>query len=131
MKNPITFVKDEIKDIDSTANDEMIERKIKQIQARKERKEKRKQDRKAKNTQNASAADNNSLNNKAKADIKVIAIGDTVRIKGLESIGKVESLEGKMATVIFGDMRTKMRADRLEHAIIDKKKEKDLKQVLS
>ena len=28
-----------------------------------------------------------------------------------------------MATVIFGDMRTKMRADRLEHATIDKKKE--------
>ena len=123
IREEFTSFKDEIKDIDSTANDEMIERKIRQIQARKERKEKRKQDRKAKNTQNASAADNNSLNNKAKADIKVIAIGDTVRIKGLESIGKVESLEGKMATVIFGDMRTKMRADRLEHATIDKKKE--------
>ena len=123
IREEFTSFKDEIKDIDSTANDEMIERKIRQIQARKERKEKRKQDRKAKNTQNTSAADNNSLNNKAKADNKVIAIGDTVRIKGLESIGKVESLEGKMATVIFGDMRTKMRADRLEHATIDKKKE--------
>ena len=31
-------------------------------------------------------------------------------------MGKVEAVDGKMATVIFGDMRTKMRADRLEHA---------------
>ena len=30
-------------------------------------------------------------------------------------MGKVEAVDGKMATVIFGDMRTKMRADRLEH----------------
>jgi DNA mismatch repair protein MutS2 len=45
-----------------------------------------------------------------------LKVGDTVRIKGLSSIGKVESIDGKMATVIFGDMRTKMRAERLEHA---------------
>ena len=42
--------------------------------------------------------------------------GDTVRIKGLTSIGTIESIDGKMATVIFGGMKTKMRADRLEHA---------------
>ena len=45
-----------------------------------------------------------------------MAPGDTVRIKGLTSVGRVEAVDGKMATVIFGDMRTKMRADRLEHA---------------
>ena len=39
-----------------------------------------------------------------------------MRIKGLTSVGKVESIDGKMATVIFGDMRTKMRAERLERA---------------
>ena len=48
-----------------------------------------------------------------KADI---AVGDTVRIKGLQSVGKVESIDGKMATVIFGGMRTKMRVERLEPA---------------
>jgi DNA mismatch repair protein MutS2 len=39
-----------------------------------------------------------------------------VRIKGLSTVGQIERIDGKMATVIFGDMRTKMRADRLEHA---------------
>ncbi|MBQ2179046.1 MAG: Smr/MutS family protein, partial [Prevotella sp.] len=31
-------------------------------------------------------------------------------------VGEVESTDGKMAVVIFGGMKTKMRADRLEHA---------------
>ena len=49
-----------------------------------------------------------------------IAPGDTVRIKGLTSVGEVESTDGKMAVVIFGGMKTKMRADRLEHAELTK-----------
>ena len=43
-------------------------------------------------------------------------MGSTVRIKGLTSIGKIEKIDGKQATVIFGDMRTKMRLERLEPA---------------
>lgn len=46
-----------------------------------------------------------------------------MRIKGLTSVGRIESTDGKMATVIFGDMRTKMRADRLERAEMPKKEE--------
>ena len=84
---------------------------------RKERREKRRQEKLSKKEEGAksqeSAAAANAELEKLKAQIKV---GDTVRIKGLTSIGKVESVDGKMATVIFGDMKTKMRADRLEHA---------------
>ena len=43
-----------------------------------------------------------------------------MRIKGLTSVGEVESTDGKMAVVIFGGMKTKMRADRLEHAELTK-----------
>jgi len=46
----------------------------------------------------------------------LLSVGDTVRIKGLTTVGTIESICGKMATVIFGDIRTKMRSDRLEHA---------------
>lgn len=38
-------------------------------------------------------------------------------------MGRIESTDGKMATVIFGDMRTKMRADRLERTEMPKKEE--------
>ena len=105
--------KDEIDEIDTTTNDEKIANKIKQIQERKQRHEKRK-----KNKAEKSLKSENSVIptvSKPKESLP-LHIGDTVRIKGLTSVGKVESLEGKTASVIFGDMRTKMRTDRLEHA---------------
>ncbi len=40
--------------------------------------------------------------------------GDSVRIKGLTSVGTIESVDGKMALVIFGGMKTMMRLERLE-----------------
>ena len=43
-----------------------------------------------------------------------------MRIKGLTTVGLIESLQGKMATVVFGDMRTKLRTERLEHAALPK-----------
>lgn len=43
-------------------------------------------------------------------------VGETVRIKGTTSVGRIESIDGKMATAVFGGMRTKMRAERLERA---------------
>ena len=41
--------------------------------------------------------------------------GDTVRMRGLTTVGRVESVEGKEATVVFGDVRTKVKTSRLEH----------------
>lgn len=46
-----------------------------------------------------------------------VAVGDSVRIRGTKTVGTVESIQGKMATVVFsGGMRSKVKADRLEHA---------------
>lgn len=115
-------------DIDTTADDEMVARKIRQIQARQER---RKQKKARTNAQKAGdggaqpqvqGGTSSSVNGDRGASLS-LQPGDTVRIKGLTSVGKIESLDGKMATVIFGDMRTKMRADRLERAEMPKKEE--------
>ena len=47
-----------------------------------------------------------------------------MRIKGLTTVGKIESIDGKNATVIFGDMRTKMPSLRLEYVDdVESKKE--------
>ena len=40
--------------------------------------------------------------------------GDTVRIKGTASTGTIERIDGQMASVLFGGMRTRLRTDRLE-----------------
>lgn len=103
----------EIQDIDTKAEDEKIARKIAQIKARKERHAKR-QAEKGKKQQLVQSIDAKPLAiEAAKEDMTV---GMEVRIKGLTTIGRIENIAGKMATVIFGDMRTKMRLERLEKA---------------
>ena len=112
-----------MKDIDTAANDEMIARKMRQIQERKARREKRKKDReseKPKISNEKLTINNENTAGQANASLSP---GDTVRIKGLTTVGKIESIDGKMATVIFGDMRTKMRSDRLERAEKPKQEE--------
>ena len=118
LREEIKAFEDEVSKFDSTANDEAIARKIAQIQARRERKAQKKKDAAANpqvKTDNKTVAEPKA---ESKTSIKVFAAGDTVRIKGTKSVGQIDSLDsnGKMAVVIFGDMRTKMRTERLEHA---------------
>ena len=119
LREDIKAFEAEVSEFDSTANDEAIARKIAQIQARRERKAQKKKD--AAENKQGNKSDNQIVTEtktESKASAKVFAEGDTVRIKGTKSIGKIDSLDGngKMAVVIFGDMRTKMRTERLEHA---------------
>ena len=118
LREDIKAFEAEVNEFDSTANDEAIARKIAQIQARRERKAQKKKDAAA-NPQNLT--DNKAVSEtktESKASGKAFAEGDSVRIKGTKSVGRIDSIDsnGKMAVVIFGDMRTKMRTERLEHA---------------
>ncbi len=113
-REELNTFKEELDTIDTRANDEMIEKKIRQLQERKERREKRKAEKLARKEERGEKNENTSASNSQ------LKVGDTVRIKGLTSVGTIESIEGKMATVIFGGMKTKMRAERLEHAEMPK-----------
>ena len=117
VREELNAFKEEISDIDTRESDEQIARKIRQLQERKERREKRKAEKQKKEEagkRKEDAALASAQGSSAKdAQFKP---GDTVRIKGLTSVGRLESIDGKMATVIFGDMKTKMRAERLERA---------------
>ena len=117
VREELNAFKEEISDIDTRESDEQIARKIRQLQERKERREKRKAEKQKKEEagkRKEDAALASAQGSSAKdAQLKP---GDTVRIKGLTSVGRLESIDGKMATVIFGDMKTKMRAERLERA---------------
>jgi len=123
-REELNTFKDEVAEIDTKANDEVIARKIRQIQERKDRREKRKAE-KIKNEENEKLKKGENANaSTSKLSISPLSVGDNVRIKGLTSVGTIESLDGKMATVIFGGMRTKMRAERLEHAEAPKQQDK-------
>ena len=117
-REELNAFKEEVAEIDTRANDELIARKIQQIQERKERREKRKAEKLAKKEQGGTSSENApaAANSSFFTLHSSLQKGDTVRIKGLTSVGTIESLDGKMATVIFGGMKTKMRAERLEHA---------------
>ena len=123
IREELNAFKQEISEVDTTQNDEMIARKIKQIQERKARKEKRKAEKEEKRkTEIVNTTPGNAVTAPS-ADKTALKVGDTVRIKGLTTVGKIESVDGKMATVIFGEMRTKMRSERLEHADAPKKEQ--------
>lgn len=107
-----------VDETDAAAGDEMIARKMRQIEERRARREKRKREKQEQKSGNVVSAP------KPRKDAPLQA-GETVRIKGLTTVGTIEQTDGKMATVIFGDMRTKMRNDRLERA--DKPKQTEVR----
>ena len=119
-REELNTFKEEVAEIDTRENDELIARKIRQIQERKERREKRKAEKLAKKEEGASTNTTVTAGSQPTNSAPQLKVGDTVRIKGLQSVGTIESIDGKMATVIFGGMKTKMRAERLEHAQLPK-----------
>ncbi len=94
-----------------------FQKKIEQIQRRKERHEKRKQE---KEKQKSVLETQRKAQTAARQTNDLLAVGDKVCIKGLTSVGVIDSIEGDMCTVIFGDMRTKLRLSRLDR--VDPKK---------
>jgi len=115
IREEMEAFKQEVEGIDSQANDELIERKMRQLQERKERKEKKRNERQKAKSEEPGASQG-SQGVAAETHSVSFKPGSTVRIKGLTSIGTIESIDGKQATIIFGSMRTKMRLDRLELA---------------
>lgn len=117
VREELNEFKQQVQEIDTREKDELIERKMRQILERRERKEKRRQEKKEQAAHpQPSASGIQRPTPSASASQVPIHAGDTVRIKGLNTIGKVESISGKNAVVIMGDMKTKMKVDQLEHA---------------
>ena len=114
IREELSDFKQGVEEISPEATDELVSKKIRQIEQRRERREQRKKERAKK--PGATPAKPQAAENKPTP----FAIGDSVRIKGLTTVGLIESLQGKMATVVFGDMRTKLRTERLEHAALPK-----------
>ena len=120
LRDSLKDFKEGISDMDKQAEDDKIARKMAQILRRKENKKNRKKGDPSSSGQdkdNTSAATTPST---ASAPLKE---DDTVRIKGTTSVGKIESIQGKNATVIFGDLRSTTSLKKLEHATAPKREE--------
>ncbi len=113
LREELNAFKADVGEIDTKSTDELIEKKMRQIMERKERREKRKHEKKV----SAAAKPSVQTPVQPQAETKAMPfnIGDTVRMKGLTTVGSVEKIDGKTATVVFGGIRTKVATGRLEH----------------
>ena len=94
-------------------SEEDFAKRLQKMEERKARKEKRKAE---KNEQQKAVSE--KLAERAKASMndanRPLEKGDTVRIKGTNSIGEIEAIQGKQVTVIFGGLRSKVKLEQLE-----------------
>ena len=117
LRDSLKDFKEGIADIDKQAEDDRIARKMAQILRRKENKKNRKA------ASNSPKEEKTAEGASPTASLSPLKEGDTVRIKGTTTVGKIESIQGKNATVIFGDLRSTTALKKLEHAVPPKKEE--------
>ena len=116
LREELNAFKEDVSEIDTKSADDLIEKKMRQIMERKERREKRKKEKKE-NAGKLTTIGTKLPTPSASADQQTFAVGDTVRMRGLTTVGTVETVQGKEATVVFGDVRTKVKTSRLEHTV--------------
>lgn len=94
----------QVEEADKAAMEEKIARKMDRLREKQERRKERKE------------RQGNEPSVQPVVKVKPIGAGDYVRIKGQTSVGQVMELNGKNAVVMFGLMKTNVKADRLERA---------------
>lgn len=114
LREELNAFKEDVNEIDTKSADDLIEKKMRQIMERKERREKRKKEKKE-NAGKPTTIGTKPPQPTSASEQQTFSVGDTVRMRGLTTVGTIESLQGKEATVVFGDVRTKVKASRLEH----------------
>ena len=104
------------------ADDDAIARKMEKIRRRQERKLRSS---KANNDNGDSPSDSHKANSgHDTSDAVPLSTGSWVRIKGQSSVGRLEHIDGKRATVVFGMMRTMVDSSRLVAALPPKDDER-------
>lgn len=94
----------QVEEADKAAMEEKIALKMDRLREKQERRKERKE------------RQGNEPSVQPVVKVKPIGAGDYVRIKGQTSVGQVMELNGKNAVVMFGLMKTNVKADRLERA---------------
>ena len=97
-------MKNKLKEEEEKTLDDEITRKMEQLRER----QKRKRDKKAQKKKEVAP--------QKSVEEKPISVGDNVRIKGQNGIGKVVELNDKNAVVIFGMLKTTVKTDKLERS---------------
>ncbi|RHH48686.1 endonuclease MutS2 [Phocaeicola plebeius] len=101
-RQELTDFKQQVENLEKAALEEKIARKMEKLREKQERKK----DKKAKQA--------NAPETPVAPKVRPIEAGDYVRIKGQTSVGQVMEISEKNAVVMFGLMKTNVKAERLE-----------------
>ena len=107
VRQDLADFRKQVNEIDTESSEDMIARKIEQLRQRQERKQERKKQKSKKAAEMSKAIEK---------ETKPVETGDYVRIKGQKAVGQVIEINGKNAVVLFGQMKTNVTVDRLEHS---------------
>ncbi len=123
VRDELSAYREEIATAEQQAKEDMISRKMRQLEERRKRKEERRNKK-----SNAPAAEGNAAETACalhSKEIKItpsmatggtIGVGSSVRIKGQNAVGTVDEINGTRASVLFGMMRTLVDVKKLEAA---------------
>ncbi len=132
IRSELNEFRNQLEEATRSDYDELIERKMRQIQERKKRQEDRRRDKNEKALREAQRpAIGNLLSalGAAPQNTDGLVIGMPVKIIGTTAIGTVEKINGKRITVQFGMVRSVMDATKLTPAKPEKKEQKQAFQV--
>lgn len=117
IRQDLADFKNEVRDINTDLADEKIRRQMEKLVARR----KRKQEKAEKNGANASGATGNpsssatpQLSAGSTSKKVELATGSYVRLKGQSTIGQIQKINGNEASVVFGQITTNVKLNRLE-----------------
>ncbi|MGN0222205.1 MAG: endonuclease MutS2 [Prevotella sp.] len=122
MREELKEFKQEVLQIDTKAQDELIEKKMRQILERRQRKEQRKKE----GAQKAVVASAKSSEPKVHASKGEVVCGSYARIKGVNTVGRVEQIQGGEAVLVAGDVRTRVKLKMLEPADAPRKEKQSI-----
>ncbi len=116
IRQDLADFKQGIREIDPNIADEKIRRQMEKLVARRKRKE----ERKSKGTDKKSNL-NAQTTCQTAAPVQALKNGSFVRLKGQDTVGQIQKINGNEATIIFGHITTNVKLNRLEPAEAPKK----------
>lgn len=121
VRRELDDFKEALERVDRQHEEDKITRKMKQLQERKNRQEERR-NKKASDAGKAREEEIRKAEEEARRT-RPLEAGDTVRIQGQTTVGRIEEIDRQTAIVTFGQMRTSVRINRLERAETPVRKE--------
>ena len=122
IREELKEFKEEVLQIDTKAKDELIEKKMRQILERRQRREQRKNEA----AQKAMTVSAKSSEPKVQTSKGEVTCGSYARMKGVNTVGRVEQIQGNNAVLVCGDVRTRVKLKMLEPADAPRQEKKSI-----